>query len=99
MVFFRALCAFRAFRGADSRRLPDTPLSPSRTGGNLLFDPPADDVEHLAAVVLEHHEVAVAEDPAIPQLQILRVAAGRLHELHGGRTLRSSRPLGPCLPH
>src|SRR5437667_2943005 len=60
---------------------------------NLLLDPSADHVEHLPAVVLEHHEVAVAEDAAVFQLQIFSVAPGVIEKRNHRGPLRPSRAL------
>src|SRR5947208_15254207 len=59
--------------------------------GELLLDPPADDVEHLPPVVLHHHEMTVAEHAAIFELQILGVAAAFLEPGHERRPLRETR--------
>jgi len=42
---------------------------------DFLIKPTFDHVEHLLAVVLDHHEVAVAEDAFVLQLQIFDIAA------------------------
>ena len=42
---------------------------------NVLLDPAANDIKYLPAVVLDHHEVAVAKNSVILQLKIFGIAA------------------------
>src|SRR5882672_5772951 len=60
---------------------------------NFLLEPAANRVEHLAAVVLEHHEVPVAEDALVLQVELLGLHSGLLQERDDGRAV-ATRPFG-----
>jgi hypothetical protein len=51
-------------------------------------------VEYLAAVVLDHHEVTVAQYYVTLQLQVFGGAAGLLQKSDHSRATRSARHLG-----
>src|SRR5216117_1297120 len=51
------------------------------TVSNFPLDPTANNVENLAAIRLEHHEMAITQNAAIFQLERLRGAASLLKVL------------------
>src|SRR6185369_2412576 len=54
---------------------------------DLRFEPPADRVEHLTPVVLQHHEVPVAEDALVFEIEFLGVDARLLQESNSRRAV------------
>src|SRR4030095_12020748 len=51
-----------------------------RSGRQFLIDPTSNRIEYLSAVVLQHHEVPVAEDPFVLQVHRFCVASGLLQK-------------------
>jgi hypothetical protein len=58
---------------------------------DLRFKPAADGVKHLTPVVLQHHEVAVAEDAFVFQIELLGDDTGLLQERDGQRVFLPDR--------
>src|SRR6266849_9412792 len=69
-------------------------LAESRFGRKFLRQPPVDHVENLLAIGFEHHEMPVAEDALVLQLEIFGVASRLLQESGHRRTSRPPRFFG-----
>jgi len=60
----------------------------SGLGWNILLDPALKNVEHLPAIIFDHHEMAIANKPMVLQSKVLGIAAGLLQEFNHGPPLR-----------
>jgi hypothetical protein len=64
---------------------------PSSLCRQLRFHPRPDYVEHLAVIGFEHHEMSIAEDVFVLELQFFGIASSLLQERNHRRTLRAAR--------